>query len=67
MYNFFVLEHNCVKLTHCSAHLGSWFVAVGNAELNIKLMLYVMDQEVFVFKTFWCFLCCCGKTVLSFC
>lgn len=53
MCNFFVIEHSCVKLTACSAHLGSWFVAVGDAELNIKVMLCMMEQEAFVVKTFY--------------
>jgi hypothetical protein len=53
MCNFFAVEHSCVKLTNCYAHLGSWLVAVGNAELSVKVMLYMMDQEVFVVKFFF--------------
>jgi hypothetical protein len=53
MYNFFVIEHSCVKLTDCSAHFGGWFVAVGNDELNIKVMLCMMNQEAFVVRTFY--------------
>jgi hypothetical protein len=37
---------------HC-AHLGNLFVATGNTELNNRVVSYMMNQKVFVIKTFY--------------
>jgi hypothetical protein len=41
----------CETFTDCSTHLGNLFVAIGNTELNDKMMSHMTYQKVFVITT----------------
>jgi hypothetical protein len=35
----------------CSTHLGNFFDAIGNTELNDKMVSHMTDQKVFIITT----------------
>jgi hypothetical protein len=50
LYNFFVIEHNCMKLLHIVLHLENLFFGIGSSELSNKMVLCTIDLKVYVIK-----------------